>query len=104
MASKRRIRLVLLWWNKRTELRRQWSMCAERALIALHICRGQLLMRGVLGEWALAAGAWRSRRRMEKAALDIGRRRTMRAQIGRWADIVCEKHAARAFRYVYCLG
>jgi hypothetical protein len=41
---------------------------------------------------------------MEKAALNIGRRRMMRAQIGRWADIVCEKHAARAFRYVYCLG
>jgi hypothetical protein len=71
-----------------------------RAIITLHACREKLLMRGVLGEWALAAGAWRSRRRMEKAAFNINRRRTMRAQMGCWADVVCEKHAARAFRYL----
>ena len=62
--------------------------------------RRLLLLRRGLGEWALAAGQSFQQARLSAVAARIGRRRFGRGMLARWADIVCEQSAARAFRAI----
>ena len=55
-------------------------------------------MRRCLGEWALRAGYWVARRRLLRVSGRLGAQRTRGRALQLWADVVCERRAARAFR------
>ena len=99
VASKRRSRLALQWWHQYAENRRQWRLHSLHTARALRLTRKNYTrVRRCLGEWALRAGYWVAKRRLLRVSGRLGAQRTRGRALQLWADVVCERRAARAFR------